>query len=83
MINEKRGRVGELIGNLPEGDVGVDELGFDGSGLITVGVIFGTERVGEIKDGVKVGTKLVVFGSVIKRRNVVVRRNPNLLIKKS
>ena len=81
LINKRRGRIRELVSDLPESDIRVNELGFNGSSLITVGVVFRTERVGEIKDGVKVGTKLIAFSSVVKRGNVVVGRNPNLLIK--
>ena len=82
MIDERRRRVGELVGDLPKSDVRIDELGFNGSSLVTVGMVFRTERAGEVENGVKVGTKLVVFSSVIERRNVVVRGNPDLLIKK-
>ena len=72
-----------MVDNLPEGDVGVNELGFNRGGLITVGMVFRTERVGEVESCIKIYAKLVVFGSVVERRNVVVRRDPNLLIEES
>lgn len=82
LVDKRRGRVRELVGNLPQSDVRINELSFDGGGLVAGRMLFRTKRFSEVKCGVKVDAKFVVFSSVIKRGNIIIRRNPHLLIKK-